>query len=64
MNLFTFVFWLLMFYPCYNFSRYCHVKILEASQEKLKFHHDIIKRNKIIFFCIYVIGALLLFFNL
>lgn len=64
MNILTFIFWLLMFYPCYNFSRYCKVKVLEASKETLKFNHDVIKRNQIIFFCIYIIGAILLFLNL
>lgn len=66
MNLFTFVFWLLMFYLCVAIYNYCNL-MGKIEIGKIENHKPFIFNSiftDIFQFCIYGIGALLLFINL
>lgn len=64
MNLFTFVFWLLMFYPCRWITAYCKIEFYSKVTRFESFDTKEHNIQNIIYFVIYVIGATLLFINL
>lgn len=63
MNLFTFIFWLLFFWPCVNISRYYYQQFLKDIA-RITYDIKTIDIHRYVMFSVYVIVSILLFINL